>query len=118
MAPNSPAAPQVTPQDSIRDWKIYFKPGPDLFSHGTNPLLLLRELRALGQLQVNADFSGVPPLSEMNPESCYLAWNMVLSTSEPQDAIRDVFVFVGTMRNYDSACRRKRCEHRKGNRFQ
>jgi two-component system chemotaxis sensor kinase CheA len=89
-----PATPQVTDYNSTHDWRIYFKPGPNVFSNGMNPLLLLRELRTMGQLRVDADISGVPPLSDMDPESCYLAWNMVLTTSEPLDTIRDVFVFV------------------------
>ena len=94
VATSSPVVPQVSDQDSIRDWKIYFKPGTDVFSTGANPLLLLRELRALGQLRVDADTSRIPSLSEMDPESCYLAWNMLLTTSETLNTIRDVFMFV------------------------
>ena len=72
----------------------FFSSGPNIFSNGTDPLLLLRELRALGRLGLEGDISEVPPLSDMNPECCYLAWDMLLTTSEPLDTIRDVFMFV------------------------
>jgi two-component system chemotaxis sensor kinase CheA len=33
-------------------------------------------------------------LGELDPEACYLSWNIILSTTNSLDAIRDVFVFV------------------------
>ena len=62
--------------------------------NGTNPLLLLHELRQLGGLSVRASMAGVPPLAELDPERCYVTWEMVLATSAGHDAIRDVFIFV------------------------
>jgi two-component system chemotaxis sensor kinase CheA len=62
--------------------------------NGTNPLLLLRELRQLGSLQVRVDTSELPPLGEMEPERCYLAWDMLLNTGAAREAVRDVFIFV------------------------
>ena len=38
--------------------------------------------------------AAVPALGEMDPERCYLAWDMVLTTAAAPDAIRDVFIFV------------------------
>ncbi len=79
---------------TTREWHIRFCPGADLLRTGANPLLLLRELRQLGTLQVKADTSAIPTLGEMDPERCYIAWDMVLTTSAGADAIRDVFIFV------------------------
>jgi two-component system chemotaxis sensor kinase CheA len=76
------------------EWRIRFRPGPDLLANGTNPLLLLAELRAFGPLQVQVDTAGVPPLGDIHPERCYLAWDMLLTTGAPREAIRDVFIFV------------------------
>ncbi len=76
------------------EWHISFRPGVDLLRHGTNPLLLLRELRQLGTLQVKADTSSVPAIAELDPERCYIAWNMVLRTAAGADEVRDVFIFV------------------------
>ena len=58
------------------------------------PLLLLRELGQLGGLSVRASMAAVPPLGELDPERCYVSWEMVLATAAGRDAIRDVFIFV------------------------
>ena len=52
-------------------------PDPDLMLNGANPLLLLRELRQLGGLSVRASMAAVPPLGELDPERCYVSWEMV-----------------------------------------
>jgi two-component system chemotaxis sensor kinase CheA len=82
------------PKDAVRDWHLRFGPGPDLMRHGANPLLLLRELRLLGSLSVKASMAAIPPLGELDPERCYVTWDMVLTTSSSREAIRDVFIFV------------------------
>ena len=79
---------------NVRDWLIRFAPGPDLMRYGANPFLLLTELRQLGRLSARAGMEAVPPLSELDPERCYVVWEMVLATFADRDAIRDVFVFV------------------------
>jgi two-component system chemotaxis sensor kinase CheA len=78
----------------VRDWTIRFSPGPDMIRTGTNPLLLLRELRQMGTMQVTANMASLPPLGELDPERCYVSWEIVLATATPGDAIRDVFIFV------------------------
>ncbi len=102
-APETPAKPAPAAAAAMcvpvmagtsREWRISFCPGADLLRTGANPLLLLRELRQLGTLRVKADTSAIPALGEMDPERCYIAWDMVLTTSAGADAIRDVFIFV------------------------
>jgi two-component system chemotaxis sensor kinase CheA len=93
-APAAAVAPDATPGGLDRDWRIRFRPGPEVLLHGTNPLLLLRELRELGELRVSLDTTAIPPLGEMDAERCYLAWDMVLTTAAASEAIRDVFIFV------------------------
>ncbi len=83
-----------TAQGTVQAWRIRFRPGPDIVLNGTNPLLLLHELRELGQLEVSLDTVAVPPLEQMDAEHCYLAWDMVLTTPAAAEAIRDVFIFV------------------------
>jgi two-component system chemotaxis sensor kinase CheA len=79
---------------ALRDWRIHFSPGPDLMRTGTDPLLLLRELREMGSLCVTANMAAIPPLSELDPERCYVSWELILTTADSVDAIRDVFIFV------------------------
>jgi two-component system chemotaxis sensor kinase CheA len=101
VSPGQPAKNTATAQPpvaagggQVRDWHIRFAPGPDMLRDGTNPLLLLDELRQLGGLSVRASMAAVPPLGELDPERCYVAWDMVLTTAADADAIRDVFIFV------------------------
>ena len=77
-----------------RAWKIYFRPPADAFLNGTNPLLLLRELAGLGSMEVVLDTSAVPRLQDIDPERCYAAWQVILKTAAPREAIQDVFIFV------------------------
>ena len=88
------SAPLPAKGGVARNWHISFRPGPDLLRRGANPLLLFRELRQLGTLQISVNTEGVPSLGELDPQCCYLAWNMVLTTTAELDEIRDVFIFV------------------------
>jgi two-component system chemotaxis sensor kinase CheA len=92
VAPFSTAS--AAPAGVAHDWCIRFRPGPTVLLNGINPLLLLRELRELGRLQIDLDTAAIPPLRAIDAEHCYLAWNMVLTTSAAPEAIRDVFIFV------------------------
>ncbi len=91
--PEKKAAPDSS-LGAARWWFIRFAPGPDLMRFGANPLLLLRELKELGGLSVKPSPAAIPPLAELDPERCYLSWEMVLTASATADAIRDVFIFV------------------------
>ncbi len=86
--------PAGAPDEEVRSWHVHFAPGPEMMLNGTNPLLLLKELRQLGGLSVRASMALVPPLAELDPERCYVTWDMVLASSAGRDAIRDVFIFV------------------------
>jgi len=88
------STPPAACAEPTREWHIRFAPGPDMMRNGANPFLLLRELRQLGGLSVRASMAAVPPLAELDPERCYVTWDMVLVTATGADAIRDVFIFV------------------------
>lgn len=94
-AADAPAV-EAHPADAgpVRAWRIHFRPAPGVLVNGTNPLLLLRELGELGPLETAVDASAIPPLEEMDPERCYTAWDLVLRTGAPREAIRDIFIFV------------------------
>jgi two-component system chemotaxis sensor kinase CheA len=54
----------------------------------------LRELEQLGSLRATASMAAVPPIAELEPERCYISWDMVLATAAAREAISDVFIFV------------------------
>ncbi len=75
-------------------YRIRFTPPKDIFLKGLNPLLILKDLEELGQCYVIAHVKEIPALSKMDPELCYTFWDIILTTSEGYNAIRDVFLFV------------------------
>ncbi len=75
-------------------YRIRFRPHPSLFATGTNPVLLLNELRELGVCAVVAHTGAIPELEELNPEECLTYWTVILTTDRGENAIRDVFIFV------------------------
>ncbi|HWC95505.1 MAG TPA: chemotaxis protein CheA [Candidatus Sulfopaludibacter sp.] len=87
-------AGRVSPAGPAQNWRIRFRPSREMLLNGTNPALLIGELRAMGDLKLEADTSKVPLLAEMEPANCYLAWEMVLATTSGAEEIRDVFIFV------------------------
>ena len=75
-------------------YRILFKPHTTIFYSGTDPKNLLDELFTLGQCRVTARLGELPALDQMDPEKCYLAWEIELISSLPEEKIREVFAFV------------------------
>jgi two-component system chemotaxis sensor kinase CheA len=86
------AAPveQAKPATAHR-WRIHFRPYPQLFVHGNDPLRMLRELAEIGDLTVKLDGHALPSLQDLDPESCYLAWELTVDTDATRDVINQVF---------------------------
>ena len=72
-------------------WRIHFHPYRELLARGNDPLRMLRELAELGELEIRVDAQVLPPLADVNPQDCYLAWSLELPGEVPEDAIRQVF---------------------------
>ena len=75
-------------------YRIRFAPSADIFLTGTNPLLLIGELQFLGECNVFANLDSVPRIEEIDPEKCYVSWDIILTTDRGMDAIKDVFIFM------------------------
>jgi two-component system chemotaxis sensor kinase CheA len=65
-----------------------------MFYSGADPITLLSELRELGNAYITAHTDQIPPLSSLEPEHCYLWWEILLITGHTEEAVRDAFVFV------------------------
>lgn len=72
---------------------IKFVPHLDFLSNGSNPLFLIEELKDLGDLFIVSHTENIPGIENIEPESCYLAWELILHTSKEINAIKDVFIF-------------------------
>ena len=78
-------------------YRIRFRPHEKILYTGSNPLLLLKELGELGSITVMPNLRNLPDLKKMDPEKCYLSWDILLTTTRTINAIRDVFIFVEDM---------------------
>ncbi|MEI6207571.1 MAG: chemotaxis protein CheA [Desulfuromonadales bacterium] len=88
--------PAVSEDELAREntWRIRFRPVPNILMCGTNPVSLINELRGLGTAHVVAQFDEIPLLDDLTPENCYIYWDVILTSSRGEDAIKDVFIFV------------------------
>ena len=82
-----------TPNKQIT-YRIRFKPDQDVYACGTNPTLLLTELRRMGVCKLVAHTDDIPVLAELNAEGCYTYWDIMLTTNRGINAVKDVFIFV------------------------
>ncbi|WP_187967991.1 chemotaxis protein CheA [Aquibium microcysteis] len=78
----------------VKAWRIVFRLPDDALAFGTNPLLLLDELRELGPCRVTALTDRIPTLETMEPTLAYLGWDVVLDTDGGLEKIEDVFMFI------------------------
>ncbi len=76
-------------------WRIRFRLPGDALVYGTNPLLLLKEITAIGPCVVTALTDTIPTLDVIDPEVPYIGWQIDLTASDdPRAAIEDVFLFL------------------------
>lgn len=81
-------------QQREASYRIRFKPPHEIFATGIRPRLLMDELKELGEAKIIPQPDAVPPIDELDPESCYLYWDIFLRTSMGENAIKDVFIFI------------------------
>ena len=82
----APSGDFVTP-----GWAVQFVPDHDLFLNGFDPLDFIRQLAKLGGVDAKSDINVLPGLARINPEQCYMAWDINVVTDEGSDAVREVF---------------------------
>jgi len=80
-------------------WRIRFEPVADLLRLRNEPTRMFAELRRLGAMVAHADASRLPPLDALDPESCYLSWNIDITGQIPRGKLDEIFDWV------DSGCR-------------
>lgn len=82
-------------------YKISFSPDQNIFATGMDPSYLLDDLRELGECEVTVKTDQLPSFEDINPENCYLSWDITLQTESDIDAIKDVFIFVADTSKLD-----------------
>jgi two-component system chemotaxis sensor kinase CheA len=81
-------------KEGEKTYRIRFKPPGEIFLCGTDPVHLLDELRQLGECRVVAHLNEIPSFDDIDPERCYICWDIILTTNRGIDSIKDIFIFV------------------------
>jgi two-component system chemotaxis sensor kinase CheA len=89
----------------IKLYKVEFRPDRELFSSGTNPLVLLRNLAALGAVSCcHLHTEELPALADLDPGLCYLSWTVELASVCAEAELREVFEFVEHLAEIRISC--------------
>ena len=76
-------------------WHISVRFGENVLRGGMDPLSFIRYLASLGEiLGIQTITDGMPPAAEMDPESCYIGFEIQLQTRSSKADIERVFDFV------------------------
>lgn len=97
-----PTAPTLTvkadlaaPESGLHPWRIVVRFDRNVLRGGTSPLSIIRYLGELGTLQQVAVLADeLPSLNALDPECCYLGFEIVLMTASGRAAIETAFEFV------------------------
>jgi two-component system chemotaxis sensor kinase CheA len=82
------------PETAKTRFQICFRPNLRLFDSGNDPLRIMRELAGLGEIEIKTDLSALPQWEQMDPEACYLAWNICLVGQLRTETVNEVFDWV------------------------
>ncbi len=88
------AAPVEQLTDTEVTYRIRLQVAQKIIVTGTRPQALLRELGEMGPHQIVAHTQSIPLLDQIAPEDCYTSWDIILTTNQGINAIKDVFIFV------------------------
>ncbi|MBI3376557.1 MAG: chemotaxis protein CheA [Betaproteobacteria bacterium] len=76
-------------------WHISVRFGRDVLRNGMDPIAFLRYLLTLGEIaHITTVFDAMPDAQEMEPESCYLGFEIRFRSHADKAAIERVFEFV------------------------
>jgi len=76
-------------------WHISLRFGKDVLRNGMDPLSFIRYLSTLGDIHhIFTLLNNIPPANEMDPESCYLGFEISFKSNADKATIEGVFEFV------------------------
>lgn len=76
-------------------WHISLRFGQDVLRNGMDPLSFIRYLSTMGEIiHVTTIVDGMPTAEEMDPESCYMGFEIDLKSDADKKTLEDVFEFV------------------------
>jgi len=80
--------------EAATGFRIEWVPNLDFFQNGSNPIGILAELNDFGPCEITTKLGTLPRLEDLDPENCYLQFEVVLRTNKSENDLREVFMFV------------------------
>ena len=80
--------------DQADAWTIRFRPHAGMLAGGNEPLRLIRELAALGELAVTPSLDSLPAFDALDPAQCHIGWTIALNGPAKRADISAVFDWV------------------------
>ncbi|RRW43378.1 chemotaxis protein CheA [Pseudomonas luteola] len=76
-------------------WHLSLRFGPDVLRNGMDPLAFMRYLNTFGQIvHIVTLTEHIPATAEMDPETCYLGFEVAFATDADKETIEGAFEFV------------------------
>ena len=92
--PREPAATEKPAPLGLK-WKISARFGRETFRNGMDPLAVVRYLGEIGQIvSMRCLSEAVPALQDLDPEACYLGFEMEIEAQKERAEIEGAFSFV------------------------
>lgn len=75
-------------------WEIKVTPKASLLQSGNDPYFIFEALSQLGSMSTIADLTGVPALSELDPEALAISWEIELTGEVDKSEISELFEWI------------------------
>ncbi|GGC10890.1 chemotaxis protein CheA [Novosphingobium endophyticum] len=87
--------PNEAPAAGEKRWKVHLRPHAGAMRNGSEPILMLREIAALGGECAHCEVSQIPQLDGFDPAQGYLGWTFSMPEKVEETAVREIFDFIG-----------------------
>ncbi len=85
---------KIIEKKELKTFYIYFQTNEKIFDNGTNPIFLLEDLAEFSETKISPILKKIPDFEKLDIYKSYISWNIILSTKEDENHIRDIFIFV------------------------
>ncbi|WPC67875.1 chemotaxis protein CheA [Rhodoferax ferrireducens] len=95
MTPGIDPIQRINGNTGVDHWHISLRFGPDVLKNGMDPLSFIGYLQTLGKISGIATLpDAIPSADLMDPETCYLGFEIALQSEADKATIENVFEFV------------------------
>lgn len=84
------------PAPARQHWQVLFTPNTDFYLRGNDALLILRELKRLGEVSVEVDQANLPAWQELDVNNSFLSWTIEIEGEVSEAEVTEVFDWVDT----------------------